>query len=147
MKTKLIYCVLFVFVFGFGYSVSSIRWENKLLERETEIKNEYIEKQNKIVAEKDATINLLLEEGEIYFKRTSTMQSTIDRLQHNLKESSKRLSSTESSCHIDTTALRRCEELVSRGSELLGRCSSLLTENAIKHDALVKTIEDFQKHQ
>ena len=73
MKAKLIYCILFVFIFGFGYSVSSLRWENKLLERETELKNEYIEKQNKIVAEKDATINLLLEEGEIYFKRTSSM--------------------------------------------------------------------------
>lgn len=144
MKTKLIYLALFVFVFGFGYSVSSLRWENKLLERETEIKNEYIERQNKLVAEKDATINLLLEEGAIYVKRSSDMQFTINRLQYNLKESSERLSQVGSACNIDTTSLRKCEELVSRGSELLGRCSSLLTEQAIKHDALVKTVEDYK---
>lgn len=62
---------------------------------------------------------------------SASLRDTLDRVR---VERAKRSAKTPEG--VDCSASARCEELLERGAELLERCSQVLQDNALKHDAL-----------
>lgn len=124
--------VLIMFVLGAIAGTDAERTRNQQLLLEQQAK--YEENQKDIIKRKDATINLLLREYDSFRANDLDLRDTVSRLQHNLSESNRKLRDSEGTCN---KRLAQCQELLSRGTDLLERCTKLYTNTAIKKDAVV----------
>lgn len=125
-------CAIVIFVVGAAAGANKERVNNQQLLLEQKVK--YEENQKDIIKRKDATISLLLREYDSFRSSSLDLRDTVGRLQHNLNESNRKLRDSEGAC---SKRLAKCQELLSRGTDLLDRCAQLYTTTAIKKDAVV----------
>lgn len=125
-------CAIVIFVVGVAAGADKERVKNQQLLLEQKVK--YEENQKDIIKRKDATISLLLREYDSFRSSSLDLRDTVSRLQHNLNESNRKLRDSEGAC---SKRLAKCQELLSRGTDLLDRCTQLYTTTAIKKDAVV----------
>lgn len=125
-------CAIVMFVVGVAAGADKERVKNQQLLLEQKVK--YEENQKDIIKRKDATISLLLREYDSFCSSSLDLRNTVSRLQHNLNESNRKLRDSEGAC---SKRLAQCQELLSRGTDLLDRCAQLYTTTAIKKDAVV----------
>lgn len=125
-------CAIAMFVVGAVAGADKERVKNQQLLLEQKVK--YEENQKDIIKRKDATISLLLREYDSFRSSSLDLRNTVSRLQHNLNESNRKLRDSEGAC---SKRLAQCQELLSRGTDLLDRCTQLYTTTAIKKDAVV----------
>jgi hypothetical protein len=121
-----------IFVIGVAAGADKERVKNQQLLLEQQVK--YEENQKDIIKRKDATISLLLREYDSFRSSSLDLRDTVSRLQHNLNESNRKLRDSEGAC---SKRLAQCQELLSRGTDLLDRCAQLYATTAIKKDAVV----------
>ena len=125
-------CIIVVLAIGVAAGADRERAKNQQLLLEQQVK--YEENQKDIIKRKDATISLLLREYDSFRSSSLDLRDTVGRLQHNLNESNRKLRDSEGACN---QRLAQCQELLSRGTDLLDRCAQLYTTTAIKKDAVV----------
>ena len=125
-------CIIVVLAIGVAAGANRERAKNQQLLLEQQVK--YEENQKDIIKRKDATISLLLREYDSFRSSSLDLRDTVSRLQHNLNESNRKLRDSEGAC---SKRLAQCQELLSRGTDLLDRCAQLYTTTAIKKDAVV----------
>ena len=125
-------CAIVLFVVGAVAGANKEQVKNQQLLLEQKVK--YEENQKDIIKRKDATISLLLREYDSFRSSSLDLRNTVSRLQHNLNESNRKLRDSEGAC---SKRLAQCQELLSRGTDLLDRCTQLYTTTAIKKDAVV----------
>ena len=125
-------CIIVVLAIGVAAGADRERAKNQQLLLEQKVK--YEENQKDIIKRKDATISLLLREYDSFRSSSLDLRDTVSRLQHNLNESNRKLRDSEGACN---KRLAKCQELLSRGTDLLDRCAQLYTTTAIKKDAVV----------
>lgn len=125
-------CIIVIFAIGVATGADRERAKNQQLLLEQQVK--YEENQKDIIKRKDATISLLLREYDSFRSSSLDLRDTVSRLQHNLNESNRKLRDSEGAC---SKRLTQCQELLSRGTDLLDRCAQLYTTTAIKKDAVV----------
>lgn len=125
-------CAIVIFVVGVAAGADKEWVKNQQLLLEQKVK--YEENQKDIIKRKDATISLLLREYDSFRSSSLDLRDTVSRLQHNLNESNRKLRDSEGAC---SKRLAQCQELLSRGTDLLDRCTQLYTTTAIKKDAVV----------
>lgn len=125
-------CIMVMFVVGAAAGANNEQAKNQQLLLEQKVK--YEENQKDIIKRKDATISLLLREYDSFRSSSMDLRNTVSRLQLNLNESNRKLRDSEGAC---SKRLAQCQELLSRGTDLLERCAKLYTTTAIKKDAVV----------
>lgn len=141
MVKFILYFSAVVVLFSVGYRTGQLVQENEQAYNEAYLRQVYEKKQDDIIRTKDEAINLLKEELHAQSIANSSMQSTVDRLQHNLSESARRLSNARDSCQIERDLLGQCVGLLGEGADLLKQGTSLLRETATNNDTLIKLMQ------
>lgn len=141
MVKFILYFSAVVVLFSVGYRTGQLVQENEQAYNEAYLRQVYEKKQDDIIRTKDEAINLLKEELHAQSIANSSMQSTVDRLQHNLSESARRLTSARDSCQIERDLLGQCVGLLGEGAGLLKQGTSLLRETATNNDTLIKLMQ------
>lgn len=126
-------------VFAVGVSCGATYEAKNTLEKTLAVKNYY---ENTVVKAKDNAIELLSKELQEQNVINSRLQSTVDRLQSNLKQPIviRQPAVVDRPKDPNEASLRECKELLSEGAGLLREGTQLLTEAATAHDAIATLI-------
>lgn len=143
MFTHIVYFLIIVAVFFTGYRTGTSIQESEQAANEAYLREVYENKQSDIIRASNDTINLLKAELSAKTDANNSMQSTIDRLQFNLKQSTDRLTKATNSCDTERALLRKCQGLLGEGTQLLKEGTDLLRATAINNDALVTLHSNF----
>lgn len=115
--------------FMFGFYVNGLRWQTKLNDYQLEASSHYSDILKQEVKKKDATISLLLSEGQKFKTNASALSVTVGKLQQSIKYSNSKLESESSESN---KRLIECQNLLSESTELLREGSELSTSLALK---------------
>lgn len=115
--------------FMFGFYVNGLRWQTKLNDYQLEASSHYSKVLEQEVKKKDATISLLLSEGQKIKINASALSVTVGKLQQSIKYSNSKLESESSESN---KRLIECQNLLSESTELLREGSELSTSLALK---------------
>ena len=115
--------------FMFGFYVNGLRWQTKLNDYQLEASSHYSDILKQEVKKKDATISLLLSEGQKFKTNASDLSVTVGKLQQSIKYSNSKLESESSESN---KRLIECQNLLSESTELLREGSELSTSLALK---------------
>lgn len=115
--------------FMFGFYVNGLRWQTKLNDYQLEASSHYSDILKQEVKKKDATISLLLSEGQKFKTNASALSVTVGKLQQSIKDSNSKLESESSESN---KRLIECQNLLSESTELLREGSELSTSLALK---------------
>lgn len=115
--------------FMFGFYVNGLRWQTKLNDYQLEASSHYSDILKQEVKKKDATIYLLLSEGQKFKTNASALSVTVGKLQQSIKYSNSKLESESSESN---KRLIECQNLLSESTELLREGSELSTSLALK---------------
>lgn len=126
MKTTIAALIAF---FMFGFYVNGLRWQTKLNDYQLEASSHYSDILKQEVKKKDATIYLLLSEGQKFKTNASALSVTVGKLQQSIKYSNSKLESESSESN---KRLIECQNLLSESTELLREGSELSTSLALK---------------
>lgn len=114
--------------FLFGFYVNGLRWETKFNDYRLQTSQNYAEALKQEVAKKDATINLLLSQGQKLKADSSSLAHTVGRLQQSLRVSNSKLEQNSGS----NRKLVECQKLLSESTGLLREGVDLSTGLAVK---------------
>lgn len=114
--------------FLFGCYVNGLRWETKFDDYRLQASHNYAEALKQEVAKKDATINLLLSQGQKLKADSSSLAHTVGRLQQSIRVSNSKLEQNSDS----NRKLVECQNLLSESTELLREGVDLSTGLAVK---------------
>lgn len=115
--------------FLFGCYVNGLRWETKFDDYRLQASQNYVEALKQEVAKKDATINLLLSQGQRLKADSSSLAHTVGRLQQSIRVSNSKL---ESESTDSNRKIVDCQKLLSESTRLLKEGVDLSTDLAIK---------------
>lgn len=115
--------------FMFGFYVNGLRWQTKLNDYQLEASSHYSDILKQEVKKKDATISLLLSEGQKFKTNASALSVTVGKLQQSIRDSNSKLESESSESN---KRLIECQNLLSESTELLREGSELSTSLALK---------------
>ena len=114
-------------VFFSGYKTAELDYQKELVARLEEQANE-------INTKKDATINLLLSEGD-------SLKYDLDKSLGRLQQLTKRKSTSNNSADPTRKSLERCRQFNLEGAELLRQALEGYRRESIRVDALNETIK------
>lgn len=109
-------------VFFSGYKTAEVHYQKELVAQLEEQANE-------INTKKDATINLLLSEGD-------SLKSDLDKSLGRLQQLTKRKSSSNNSTDTTRKSLERCRQFNLEGAELLRQALEGYRRESLRVDAL-----------
>lgn len=131
----------------FGYYYGKIDAEQMIAQQEIALRDKFNEDLKEAIKAKDEAINNLKTELTAQVATNNELKLTSDKLRDNLNRANEKLSRSNNSCVSEREALRRCQGLLIRGTDLLGRGTKLLSDTAINNDTLLNIVERTKNEQ